>query len=543
MQLPANIGKYELLQFLGGGMSHVYRSRDTVIGRQVAVKILTEIGSQDPEARTRFLQEAKLSGTIKHDHIVTVHDYGEENGRPYIVLEFLEGEDLRDAIQKQHTGDLKNKLRLALEIAQALAFVHQNNIVHRDIKPENIFVERTGRAKLMDFGIAKSQGLALTKTGNSLGTPYYMAPEQVMGTAITPLVDIYSFGMLFYELLSGRKPVVGDTMERLFYVILHEDPPEQALIDAEIPAPIRAVVKKASAKKPEQRYQNFSEIITLLRSFLADEPQPAAVSAAPAPAPKVKAAPLLAVGLVTMTLAAGGWYAFLRPKPVISPALLETLVTPAGEMALIPEGEFQFGKEKTLTTLPAFYMDRTEVSNEAYGKFCAATGHPLPSGFAEAKPNQPVVNVSMMDAMAFAQWAGKRIPTEHEWEKAARGSDGRDYPWGNVADKSRANVEGKGLSPVISFEAGAGPNRLLNTTGNAWEWINKKQQPSAGALANFASQLKPPPGADEDWYIMKGGAFDQPLENGVLYEWVSVPGRFKAPNIGFRCAKTIENKP
>ncbi len=544
MQLPARIGKYELLQFLGGGMSHVYRSRDTVIGREVAVKILTETGMQDPEARIRFLQEAKLAGTIKHDHIVTVHDYGEEDGRPFIVLEFLEGEDLRDAIQKKHTGDLKYKLRIALEIAQALAFVHEKNIVHRDIKPENIFIERTGRAKLMDFGIAKAQGLSLTKTGNSLGTPYYMAPEQVMGTAITELVDIYSFGILFYELLCGQKPVTGDTVERLFYVILHETPPEQPLIDAGVPENIRGLIKRATAKKPEERYKNFGEMIALLNSFLADEPAPALP--APAAAPQLKKKPLLMVAVATVVIAIAFWFLFLRPKPAISPSLLETLQTPTGEMALVPEGQFQFGKDRTPVTLPAFYVDRTEVSNEAYGKFCAATNHALPPGFANAKPDEPVVNITIDDAMAFAGWAGKRLPTEQEWEKAARGEDGRNYPWGDQTDASRANVADnltvspKGLKPVTSFETGVSPHRALNMTGNVWEFVNERKQPSIQAVESFSSLLIPPPTVSEPWYIMKGGAFSEKLAMGVLNDSGSVPGRFVAPSIGFRCVKSIE---
>ena len=543
MQLPARIGKYELLQFLGGGMSHVYRSRDTVIGRQVAVKILTEVGMQDAEARTRFLQEAKLAGTIKHDHIVTVHDYGEEDGRPFIVLEFLEGEDLRDAIQKQHTGDLKNKLRIALEIAQALAFVHEHDIVHRDIKPENIFIERSGRAKLMDFGIAKALGLSLTKTGNSLGTPYYMAPEQVMGTAITGLVDIYSFGMLFYELLTGRKPVIGDTMERLFYVILHETPPEQPLIDAGVPPEIRDMIKRATAKKPEDRYQSFGALIALLKSFLIDEPK----AAQPAPAPEVKTRPLLIVGLATMIVAVMIWFLFLRPKPPISSSLLETFQTPSGEMVLVPEGRFLFGKDLKPVNLPAFYIDRTEVSNEMYAKFCAATQHAKPPGFTEAKPDEPVVNVTMMDAMEFASWAGKRLPSEQEWEKAARGEDGRTFPWGNDADASRANVKDngsvspKGLKPVGSFETGVSPHRALNMAGNVWELVNEKRSPSIRAIEHFAV-MSPPPTSADAWYVMKGGAYNEPLAQSVLYDSGSVPGRFADINIGFRCVKSIEEK-
>src|SRR5260370_15293759 len=142
-------------------MAHVFRAMDTVLGRTVALKMLTEAGCQDSETKQRFIQEARLAGNISHDNVISIFDYGEESGQPFIVMEFLRGLTLRDAIRQQNTGDLKNQIWVALQIARALEYIHSKKIIHRDVKPENLHIDGTGRVKLMDFGIAKSEGVSL----------------------------------------------------------------------------------------------------------------------------------------------------------------------------------------------------------------------------------------------------------------------------------------------------------------------------------------------------------------------------------------------
>ena len=186
LELPARIGKYELQEFLGGGMSHVYRALDTLIGRTVAVKILTEAGCQDSDVKERFLAEARMAGSLSHDNVLGIYDFGEDDQhRPFMVMEFLRGEDLRHAMRNGHVGDLRHKLKIAAQVARALAYVHTQKIVHRDLKPENIHINTAGVVKLIDFGIAKTEGLQMTRAGYVLGTPFYMAPEQVTGEQIT----------------------------------------------------------------------------------------------------------------------------------------------------------------------------------------------------------------------------------------------------------------------------------------------------------------------------------------------------------------------
>jgi serine/threonine-protein kinase len=568
LQLPARIGKYELQEFLGGGMSHVYRAVDTVIGRTVAVKILTEAGCQDADAKERFLAEARMAGNLAHDNVLSIYDFGEDDQhRPFMVMEFLRGQDLRHAIRNGDTGDLRTKLKIALQVAGALGYVHRQKVIHRDIKPENIHINSKGVVKLMDFGIAKTEGLQMTRAGYVLGTPYYMAPEQVTGQNISEQVDVYAFGVLLFELLTGRKPITGDVVERIFYAILNEPLKLEPLHEAGVPEPICDLIARCTAKNPAERPQGFDPVcIELERAIAAGESPapvlPAVARDAPTVAlPAAQAAPaetaaasrpgwlLPVVLLVVAGLGAGLYFALRSPAKVAeipkkeagapAAALAPTLSTPSGEMVLVPAGDFQFGAEKQTVTLPAYYIDKTEVTNQAYGLFCKEKGYTPPAGFATSKPDYPVVNVSILDAIAFAQWAGERLPSAREWEKGARGTDGRIYPWGNQADPAKANVGTGKVLPAVALLDGASPFGALQMAGNVFELIDQTGTPSENMRAYFAKVLKPAPGPDETWYTIRGQSFanGEKLDPAVLFDSNSVPARWKNPNIGFRCVK------
>lgn len=555
MELPARIGKYELQEFLGGGMSHVYRAVDTLIGRTVAVKILTEAGCQDTQVKQRFLAEARMAGSLSHDNVLGIYDFGEDDQqRPFMVMEFLRGEDLRHALRNGHCGELRDKLKIAVQVARALEYVHSQKIVHRDLKPDNIHINAAGVVKLIDFGIAKTEGLQMTQAGFVLGTPFYMAPEQVTGENITEQVDVYAFGVLLFEVLTGKKPVMAEAVERIFYSILNEPLKLEPLHEACVPQSICDLIARCTAKNPAERPQGFTPVIAELERVIAEGDAPtmmippasptAATVVLPAPPAGRPAWVLPAVLVVILALAAGIYFALQPgakpgPKTPEVAALAPTLSLPAGDMVLVPAGDFKFGEKQELVSLPAFYIDKTEVSNAAYGEFCKQTGHALPRDFAADKPDYPVVNVSILDAQAFVKWAQKRLPTAREWEKAARGVDGRAFPWGNQPELARANVGSGAMQKVTAFPNGESPFHALNMVGNVWELVDQISTPLPASLQYFATVMKPAPNADEPWYTIRGQSFGatEKLDPSVLFDFTTVPARWRDANIGFRCVK------
>ena len=247
--------RYEILEHVGsGGMADVYKAHDIVLDRIVAVKILHSQLASDEDFLRKFQQEARGAAGLSHPNIVSIYDVGEENDRHYIVMEYIAGETLKNLIQREGALPVDVSLRIAREIACALAHAHANNLVHCDIKPHNILVTSDGRVKVADFGIARAiSSTTMTYDGNVVGSVHYFSPEQAKGTKITAKSDVYSLGIVLYEMLTGRLPFNGETSVSIALKQLREEPPAPRQIDGNIPPIAEAIILKAMSKEPEDR--------------------------------------------------------------------------------------------------------------------------------------------------------------------------------------------------------------------------------------------------------------------------------------------------
>ena len=251
------IGKYEVECVIGeGSMGVVYRAVDPLINRRVAIKVMNDAVAQDVSLRERFLREAQTAGSLQHPNVVTIYDFGEVDAHLFIAMEYVEGDDLSDLLQKRVAIPIIEALDLIIGLLHGLGYAHKRGIIHRDIKPANIRVDSEGKARLMDFGVAHLASSDMTSTGMLLGTPAYMAPEQITGGAVIAETDIFSVGAVLYELLAGKRPFVGDTLQSLMYSILNRAPESLEAVVPGLPAGLHEVVMRALKKEPGERYHS-----------------------------------------------------------------------------------------------------------------------------------------------------------------------------------------------------------------------------------------------------------------------------------------------
>ena len=351
MATVETLGKYEIKRQLGrGAMGTVYEGWDPIIERRVAIKTVNLPDASDPEteeALARFKREAQAAGRLTHPNIVGVFDYGEAGELAYIVMEYVDGPPLKNLLDKQERFTIANTVRIMGDLLAGLQFSHERGVVHRDIKPANLMLTSGGQTKIADFGIARIESSSMTQAGTVLGTPAYMSPEQIMGLVVDARSDIYSSGVLLYQLLTGERPFEGG-MSAIMHKALNTEAPLPSQISVTSPGAFDAVVRKAMAKRPEDRFANAAEFAAAVRNaadghpMAGDEPDheatmvaaprsaarptppPVRTSAAstaaatkPTPAPAKKSAlPSIVGAVIAVVLLAGGgtYYFLLRPS-------------------------------------------------------------------------------------------------------------------------------------------------------------------------------------------------------------------------------------
>jgi formylglycine-generating enzyme required for sulfatase activity/tRNA A-37 threonylcarbamoyl transferase component Bud32 len=645
-----SIGRYHILEQPGeGGMATVYKAYDTRLERDVAVKIIRRGAfplEQLDSMLKRFEREAKALARLMHPNIVGVIDYGEYKGSPYLVMPYLPGGTLKEKLGQPMPW--QEAVRLLLPVAQALEYAHAQNIIHRDIKPSNILLTSNGLPMLSDFGIAKildtEAGQTLTGTGVGVGTPEYMAPEQWVGK-VTPQSDIYSLGVVFYEMLTGRKPYTADTPAAVLIKQTNDPLPPPRQFVPGLPEAVEKILFKALTKKPEDRYLDMAAFGRALEGLVSGQPiseaQPAAEkphptlkhpkeediqaavdqmanltvpsariergkhipeatkdqpSGSPKPAEYVQSARLLEgapslparrpssrkVWVIVLIVLGLAVLSFLGTRlvhnpvasvnsatptypPTSTPGIGSTWTRPADGMVMVyvPEGEFPMGSPddtfsydehpQHTASMDAFWIDQTEVTNAMYAACVKAGNCQKPH---ESKSNSralyygnsqfdnyPVIDVDWYQASSYCQWAGAHLPTEAQWEKAARGTDKRTYPWGDDSPScSLANYwGGKGniscvgdTSKVGSYPSGASPYGALDMAGNVWEWTADWYD--SGYYPNSPSSN--PTGSSSGQYrVLRGGSW---LSIGDLIRsadrYSDVPDSWLY-SIGFRCSR------
>ncbi len=389
METIETLGKYEIKRPLGrGAMGTVYEGWDPIIARRVAIKTVKLPDNADPEteeALARFRREAQAAGRLTHPNIVAVFDYGETNDLAYIVMEFVDGPPLKSLLDQQERFALADTVRIMEDLLSGLQFSHERGVVHRDIKPANVMLTSSGQAKIADFGIARIESSSMTQAGTLLGTPAYMSPEQFMGQVVDARTDIYSAGVLLYQLLTGERPFEGG-LSAIMHKVLNTEPPAPSQLSVTAPPSFDGVVRRAMAKRPEDRFATARAFAEAVRGAMTTQPELALsndeatmVAASPVPAEPAVAAPpprsipvrpaaphsklpVIAGAAIVLICGVGGgvWWIMAQQSPPASKPVASVIgqsavppVTPVTEPAPAKPAEASTVAEQTVAPTPA----------------------------------------------------------------------------------------------------------------------------------------------------------------------------------------------
>ncbi|MEW6730820.1 MAG: bifunctional serine/threonine-protein kinase/formylglycine-generating enzyme family protein [Acidobacteriota bacterium] len=646
--------KYQVVALLGlGGMGAVFRARHSFINNDVAIKIIHPRLAMNNEVAERFLREARAAAMIDHPNAIRVTDFGRAGELLYLVMEFIQGYSLSNLIRKKGYLAPATTASIMSQVCAALDAAHTHHIIHRDLKPDNIMIKQNDLGqqviKVLDFGIAKmktadNNSASITRAGTIVGTLNYMSPEQCRGDEVIDLrSDIYSLGVVAFEMLTGRLPFSAPTPTGLAVKHIIEPPPGLRSIVPDIPERVEKVVLRALEKEPTARYRRAGEFAAelinsvhgggdsnrtqvLVGSGMPGDPvkgvtrplyelggnleqdlppqagpptagyteantgmvqratmtsatkvqtdeQPAtkiktdeqsAPALPPIPQPRRRAPLYAAVAAAVVIIAASVGY-FLIPREAGKVPASPGSQTPSNEfpgMVLIQSGWLKMGSLEGFdyeqpvhdVWVDPFYLDTNEVTNAEFEKFVNETGYRTDAekagdelnwrAYATAeRSNHPVVQISWNDATTYAKWAGKRLPTEAEWEYAARGGQiSKKYPWGDEPPQRRANFGQGGQTfeapniptqPIRSYEAnGYG---LYDMVGNVWEWCEDWYD--VNYYRNSPERNPRGPANGKSRVIRGGSWFTDYTKIRVSTRISEIPDGYEYDR-GFRCAKS-----
>ena len=571
------IGKVRIDKLLArGGMAEVYLGMHLNLERPVAVKLLHSHIEEEPTLLDRFDREAKVVAGLRHPNIVQIFDFDTVDGHPYIVMEYLRGPTLANYLRGLHERKelipSHQVARLLKGLTAALDYAHSQGVIHRDIKPGNILLHnRRGEISLdrpltndieavvTDFGLVRiAYAATQTASGMVSGTPAYMSPEQASGEKTDHRTDIYSLGVVLYEMLAGRVPFEADSTMSVLYMQIHNAPPAIPGISPDV----QAIMNRALMKNPNDRYQTSSEMAIdfyLAIGMNADAktiidmyPESAkSIKLPPEPKP-AKRRSWVGVGIFAficlLLLGAGAWGlsaflpSFSRPTATVDPAITDPVASitvpvtgnlPAAEgMVQVNSDSYEVGLSLSsaddhhvapqIIPLKDFWIDRYQVTNGQYEQYMTQTGVPQPEIW-PGEEDHPVIGVTWDQALAYCQWTNKRLPTEAEWEAAGRGpgTTPQLYPWGNdgTANGQALKLPDSDTYPVGTQSFNKSPFGVFDMVGNVWEWVG---EPYATGQEGFK--------------FLRGGRYGLPI-NDLAYRLAVAPDDTRYIKFAsFRCA-------
>ncbi len=532
-----------------GGMGRVYLCEDRDLEVDVAVKLLPRDLVDDPKSMELIEREARVAARLRGcAGILQLYEFDHHEGIGYIVMEFAPGGSLQAALARRGPLPEGECRRIGARVADALAFAHDRRVLHRDVKPANLLLGEDGEARVADFGLARVLLESSTRSTHGLvaGTPVYLPPEVIDRRKPDNRADLYSLGCVLYEIAAGVPAFEGTfaeiAMAKARRPARAPDPRERR---GTLSAEYATVVATLLAWDPVERYGDGRQVAAILRGEAEAAPRgvrtpllsplpvdPAVRGLPPPPNPVDDGTPL--------------------PERFAVHAGRVYCLRDGSEMALVPAGPFTMGSDhghgdeapSREVHLSSYLVDRHEVTVWQFSRFARETRRAMPEQPPGSNDLHPVVNVTWGEARAYAEWAGKALPTEAQWERAARGTDGRSYPWGNEPpglDRARARNPEEGLTTVCSFPGGQSPAGCLDMVGNAWEWVADWYAPDAYASCAARDPTGPRAGTSR---VLRGGILGRGQDEDLrVTRRRRVRPESRYAFVGFRCVRDLAIRP